>query len=107
MESQQQCENTENTDKQPRAKPSQEAMKNKIALLEKNLNALYSARDSMPSRVEVDKQINKLREELKTAKMSLNRKIQNEVAQKKHRDGMKRKLEDISHANPEIKKNYP
>ena len=79
-------------------------MKNKIALLEKNLNALYSARDTMPSRAEVDKQIIKLREEIKTAKQSLNRKIQNAVAQKKHRDGMKRKLEDICHENPEIKK---
>ncbi|KAG5893520.1 hypothetical protein JTB14_017230 [Gonioctena quinquepunctata] len=48
IKSQQQCENDENADKQ-RAKPSQEAMKNKIAPLEKNLNALYSARDTMPS----------------------------------------------------------
>ncbi|KAG5889612.1 hypothetical protein JTB14_024033 [Gonioctena quinquepunctata] len=46
----------------------------------------------------------KLRKELKTAKQSLNRKIQNAAAQKKHRDGMKRKLEDICHENPEIKK---
>ncbi|KAG5871558.1 hypothetical protein JTB14_012825 [Gonioctena quinquepunctata] len=65
VKSQQQCENNENADKQ-RAKPSQEAMKNKIAPLEKNLNALYSARDTMPSRAEVDKQIIKLRKELKT-----------------------------------------
>lgn len=55
-------------------------MKNKIALLEKNLNALYSARDTMPSRAEFDKQIIKLREEIKTAKQSLNRKVQNAVA---------------------------
>ncbi|KAG5889384.1 hypothetical protein JTB14_005084 [Gonioctena quinquepunctata] len=79
-------------------------MKNKIALLEKNLNALYSARDIMPNRAEVDKQIIKLRKELKTAKQSLNRKIQNAAAQKKHRDGIKRKIEDICHENPEIKK---
>ncbi|KAG5860711.1 hypothetical protein JTB14_029385, partial [Gonioctena quinquepunctata] len=103
VKSQEQCENNENADKQ-RAKPSQEAMKNKIALLEKNLNALYSSRDTMPSRAEVDKQIIKLRKELKTAKQSLNRKIQNAAAQKKHRDGMKRKLEDICHENPDIKK---
>ncbi|KAG5889385.1 hypothetical protein JTB14_005084 [Gonioctena quinquepunctata] len=103
VKSQQQCENNENADKQ-RAKPSQEAMKNKIALLEKNLNALYSARDIMPNRAEVDKQIIKLRKELKTAKQSLNRKIQNAAAQKKHRDGIKRKIEDICHENPEIKK---
>ncbi|KAF9791389.1 hypothetical protein SFRURICE_014101, partial [Spodoptera frugiperda] len=73
-----------------RPKPSQEAMKNKIALLEKNLNALYSARDTMSIRAEVDKQIIKLREEIKTAKQSLNRKVQNAVAQKKHRDEKKR-----------------
>ncbi|KAG5888931.1 hypothetical protein JTB14_006299 [Gonioctena quinquepunctata] len=70
VKSQQQCENNEDADKQ-RAKPFQEAMKNKIALLEKNLNALYSARDTMPSRAEVDKQIIKLRKELKTAEQSL------------------------------------
>lgn len=64
--SQRQCENNENADKQ-RAKPSQEAMKTKIILLEKNLNALNSARDTMPSHAEVDKQIIKLREEIKTA----------------------------------------
>ncbi|KAG5878925.1 hypothetical protein JTB14_034434 [Gonioctena quinquepunctata] len=103
VKTQQQFENNENADKQ-RVKPSQEAMKNKIALLEKNLNALYSAKDTMPSRAEVDKQIIELRKELKTAKQSLNRKIQNAAAQKKHRDGMKRKLEDICHENPEIKK---
>ncbi|XP_049866451.1 uncharacterized protein LOC126367090 [Pectinophora gossypiella] len=102
-ESQEQCENNDNADKQ-RAKPSQEALKNKITLLEKNLNALYSARDTMPNCAEVDKQIIKLREELKTAKNTLNRKIQNVVAQKKHRDGMKRKLEDICQENPEIKR---
>ncbi|CAH1113118.1 unnamed protein product [Psylliodes chrysocephalus] len=61
-------------------------MKNKFALLEKNLKASYSARDTVPSRAEVEKQIIKLREEIKTAKQSLNRKIQNAVAQKKHRD---------------------
>lgn len=79
-------------------------MKKKIDLLEKNLNVLYSARDTMPSHVEMDKQIIKCRDELKAAKQSLNRKIQNAVAQKKHRDSMKRKLEDICHENPEIKK---
>ncbi|KAG5893766.1 hypothetical protein JTB14_005433 [Gonioctena quinquepunctata] len=103
VKTQQQFENNENADIQ-RVKPSQEAMKNKIALLEKNLNALYSAKDTMPSRAEVDKQIIELRKELKTAKQSLNRKIQNAAAQKKHRNGMKRKLEDICHENPEIKK---
>ncbi|KAG5864171.1 hypothetical protein JTB14_028084 [Gonioctena quinquepunctata] len=79
VKSQQQYENNEDADKQ-RAKPFQEAMKNKIALLEKNLNALYSAKDTIL------------------------KKIQNAAAQKKHRDGMKRKLEDICHENPEIKK---
>ncbi|KAK0086084.1 hypothetical protein PV326_005687 [Microctonus aethiopoides] len=54
VESQQHCENTGNKDKQPRAKPFQEAMKNKIVLLEKNLNASYSARDTILSRVEVE-----------------------------------------------------
>ncbi|CAH0547066.1 unnamed protein product [Brassicogethes aeneus] len=58
----------------------------------------------MPNRAEVDKQIIKLREELKTTKKTLNRKTQNAVAQKKHRDGMKRKLEDICQENPEIKR---
>ncbi|KAG5875934.1 hypothetical protein JTB14_036467 [Gonioctena quinquepunctata] len=82
VKSQQQCENNEDADKQ-RAKPFQEAMKNKIALLEKNLNACI------------------LPEILCQAVL---KKIQNAAAQKKHRDGMKRKLEDICHENPEIKK---
>ena len=79
-------------------------MKKKIALIEKKLNALYSARDTMPSRIEVDKQITKFREDLQLSKQSLNRTIQNAVAQQKHRDNFKRKLEDICHENPEIKK---
>ncbi|GBP58990.1 hypothetical protein EVAR_14991_1 [Eumeta japonica] len=58
----------------------------------------------MPSRAEVDKQIIMLREEIKKAKPSLSRKIQNAVAQKKHMDVMKRKLEDICHENTKIKK---
>lgn len=98
-------ENTQiNTDKQLRTKPCQEALKNKIGMLEKNLNALYSARDNMPRCLEVNKQIFKLREEIKTEKQSLKRKIQNAVPQKKYKDNIKRELEDICHENPEIKK---
>lgn len=50
-------------------------MNNKMALFE--LNTLYSAKDTMSRRVEVDKQIIRLREELKRAEQSLNMKIQN------------------------------
>ncbi|CAD7001823.1 unnamed protein product [Ceratitis capitata] len=59
--------------------------------------------DTMPSLAEVDKQIIKLREEIKTAKQSLKRNVQNAVALKKHSYGMKRKLEDICPENPEKK----
>lgn len=62
-------QNIENEEKQSRAKPSQEAMKNKIDLLEINLNALYSVKDTMPSHIEVEKQIIKSHKELKAVKV--------------------------------------
>lgn len=90
------------SDEQVRTKPSQMLSETKIVSLEKHLNALYAARDTLSTN-DVEKQIVKVREQLKKEKQSLKRKKQNVEYQKKHRENKKRALEEICHENPDIK----
>ncbi|GBM91863.1 hypothetical protein AVEN_184324-1, partial [Araneus ventricosus] len=83
--------------------PSQMASEKRISELEKNLNVLYAAKDSMPS-IQIQKQINKLSDDLKKEKQSLKRKRQNADYQRKHRTTKRTKLEEICHDNPDIKR---
>lgn len=85
-----------------RLKPSQEASEKKISLLEKTLNSLCAAKDTLPT-PDIEKQILKTREQLKHEKQSLKRKMQIVKAQQNYRTNRKRKLEDIAAENPGIK----
>ncbi|KAK4886919.1 hypothetical protein RN001_003190 [Aquatica leii] len=71
VKSQEQCGNIENKNRQLKATHFHKVTNNKIDVLEKDLNALYSARDTMSNRVAIDKQAIQSREELKTAKRFL------------------------------------
>ncbi|GBM31415.1 hypothetical protein AVEN_98510-1 [Araneus ventricosus] len=83
--------------------PSQMASEKIISELEKKLNVLYAAKNSMPS-IQIQKQINKLSDDLKKEKQSLKWKRQNAEYQRKHRTTKRTKFEEICHDNPDIKR---
>ncbi|GBM33244.1 hypothetical protein AVEN_34051-1 [Araneus ventricosus] len=69
--------------------PSQMASEKRISELEKNLNVLYAAKDSMPG-IQIQKQINKLSDDLKKEKQSLKRKRQNAETEPPNEQNLKK-----------------
>lgn len=82
--------------------PSQHASKNKITVLESELNSLVLARDAGIATDDATKKIILLRKDIEAEKAALKRKIGAAERQKKSRDSKKQKLIELSEFNPEL-----
>nr|XP_023022210.1 uncharacterized protein LOC111510519 [Leptinotarsa decemlineata] len=82
--------------------PSQHVSKNKIIVLESELNSLVLARDAGIATDDATKKITTLQKDIQAEKTSLKRKIDAAKCQKKSRDTKKQKFLELCENNPDV-----